>query len=83
MAYVGEALVGEESEGFPVAGYGSHAEDLYSSVLGFGDDCFHEGFADAFSSVGLADDGWFHFCFFAFPHEACQGDDCAVVGYDP
>ena len=70
MAYVGEALLGEEVEGFMVAGHGSDAEGFYASVLGFGDDCLHEGFADAFSSVGLADDGGFHFGLVACSHEA-------------
>ncbi len=54
-------MLGEEFEGFRVAGHRSYAEVFDVHVLGFGDDCFHEGFADAFSSVGLADDSGFDF----------------------
>jgi len=83
VAEVGEALLGEKLEGFFVAGYGSDAEVFDAPVLGFCDDCFHEGFADAFSSVVLGDDGGFDFGFGACSHEAGEGDDCVVVGCDP
>ena len=83
MTDVGEALLGEEVEGFRVAGHGSDAEVFNASVLGLGDDGLHEGSADASSPVGLADDGGFDFGLVARSHEAGEGDDCALVSGDP